>query len=120
MNLAVPHHHHAASSRRIAWPLLAALVWGCGHRAPLAVRPTPPAPPPTRVSVLDTRAALGVPTLDLSADSAHQIVVDREPNQYLGHPTTVLLEDGRTMLAVCKKERDPSFCEESQKNRGRA
>jgi len=29
-----------------------------------------------------------------------QVVVDREPGQYLGHPTTVLLEDGRTMIAV--------------------
>ena len=28
-----------------------------------------------------------------------QIVVDREPGQYLGHPTTVLLEDGRTIWA---------------------
>lgn len=51
-------------------------------------------------SVLDTRATLGVPTLDLARDSARQIVVDREPGQYLGHPTTVLLEDGRTLLAV--------------------
>jgi hypothetical protein len=28
------------------------------------------------------------------------VVVDREPGQYLGHPTTVLLEDGLTILAV--------------------
>ncbi len=27
-------------------------------------------------------------------------IVDRETGQYLGHPTTVLLEDGRTMIAV--------------------
>ncbi|MCO6044740.1 glycoside hydrolase [Aeoliella sp. ICT_H6.2] len=32
-----------------------------------------------------------------------QVVVDREPGQYLGHPTTVLLEDGRTMFAVYPK-----------------
>ncbi len=38
--------------------------------------------------------------LDLSADASRQVVVDREPGQYLGHPTTVLLEDGRTMLVV--------------------
>ena len=38
--------------------------------------------------------------LDLSADADRQVVVDREPGQYLGHPTTVLLEDGRTMIAV--------------------
>ena len=32
-----------------------------------------------------------------------QIIVDREKGQYLGHPTTVLLEDGRTMIAVYPK-----------------
>ncbi len=97
----LPRRHRVPLTRWAAWPLLAALAWGCRHRAPMAaVRATPPAPPPTRVSVLDTRATLGVPTLDLSADTALQIVVDREPSQYLGHPTTVLLEDGRTMLAV--------------------
>jgi hypothetical protein len=41
-----------------------------------------------------------VPLIDLAADTARQVVVDREPGQYLGHPTTVLLEDGRTMIAV--------------------
>jgi len=41
--------------------------------------------------------------LDLAQDSHRQVVVDREPGQYLGHPTTVLLEDGRTMIAVYPK-----------------
>lgn len=45
----------------------------------------------------------GIPLLDLSADQAAQIVVDREPGQYLGHPTTVLLEDNATMLCVYPK-----------------
>jgi len=31
------------------------------------------------------------------------VIVDREAGQYLGHPTTVLLEDGRTMIAVYPK-----------------
>ena len=31
------------------------------------------------------------------------IVVDKEPGQYLGHPTTCLLEDGKTMLCVYPK-----------------
>jgi len=44
-----------------------------------------------------------IPTLDLSGDAQRQVVVDREPGQYLGHPTTVLLEDGRTMLCVYPK-----------------
>lgn len=41
-----------------------------------------------------------IPQIDLAADAARQIVVDREANQYLGHPTTLLLEDGQTLLCV--------------------
>ncbi len=42
-------------------------------------------------------------TIDLSADASRQVVVDREDGQYLGHVTTVLLEDGRTIIAVYPK-----------------
>lgn len=41
-----------------------------------------------------------IPLIDLAKDADRQVVVDREPGQYLGHPTTVLLEDGRTILCV--------------------
>ena len=41
--------------------------------------------------------------IDLANDSARQVIVDREDGQYLGHPTTVLLEDGRTIIAVYPK-----------------
>ena len=44
-----------------------------------------------------------IPLVDLAAEREHQVVVDREPGQYLGHPTTVLLEDGRTIVAVYPK-----------------
>jgi len=44
-----------------------------------------------------------IPLLDLSRETHRQVVVDREAGQYLGHPTTVLLEDGRTMLCVYPK-----------------
>jgi hypothetical protein len=44
-----------------------------------------------------------IPVIDLSADTARRVVVDREPGQYLGHPTTVLLEDGRTIITVYPK-----------------
>lgn len=44
-----------------------------------------------------------IQTIDLDAETARQVVVDRERGQYLGHPTTVLLEDGKTMLAVYPK-----------------
>lgn len=41
-----------------------------------------------------------IPQIDLSTQTQRQVVVDREPGQYLGHPTTVLLEDGKMMLCV--------------------
>ena len=44
-----------------------------------------------------------IPTLDLSDQTHRQVIVDREKGQYLGHPTTVLLEDGKTMLIVYPK-----------------
>lgn len=44
-----------------------------------------------------------LPILDLAFDSSRQVVVDREAGQYLGHPSTVLLEDGRTILCVYPK-----------------
>lgn len=44
-----------------------------------------------------------IPTLDIDGWMDHQVVVDREPGQYLGHPTTVLLEDGKTILTVYPK-----------------
>lgn len=48
-------------------------------------------------------AAYTIPTLDLANQKQRQIVVDREPGQYLGHPTTVLLEDNKTLLCVYPK-----------------
>ncbi|MCA9152627.1 MAG: exo-alpha-sialidase, partial [Planctomycetales bacterium] len=58
-----------------------------------------------------------IPLIDLSGQVERQAIVDREANQYLGHPTTVLLEDQRTILTVypkghgrgailCKRSRD--------------
>lgn len=55
----------------------------------------PQSPPP--------RPGYSIPLLDLAPQPHRQVVVDREPGQYLGHPTTVLLEDGRTILAVYPK-----------------
>ncbi len=48
-------------------------------------------------------AAAEVAYLDLNARSDRQVLVDRETGQYLGHPTTVLLEDGKTILCVYPK-----------------
>lgn len=44
-----------------------------------------------------------IPLIDLASDKSRQVIVDREPGQYLGHPTTVLLEDGRTIVCVYPK-----------------
>lgn len=41
--------------------------------------------------------------LDLSDDVARQVIVDREAGQYLGHPTTVLLDAKRQLLCVYPK-----------------
>ena len=76
----------------LAITCLAALAWA--HLA--AAQPPAPATgaPPRGYSI---------PLIDLAVDTARQVVVDREAGQYLGHPTTVLLEDGRTMIAVYPK-----------------
>jgi len=44
-----------------------------------------------------------IPLIDLASEQRRQVIVDREPGQYLGHPTTVLLEDCRTILCVYPK-----------------
>lgn len=44
-----------------------------------------------------------IPLVDLDACPKFQTVVDREDGQYLGHVTTVLLEDGKTIIAVYPK-----------------
>ena len=54
-------------------------------------------------SAADSQAPNRIRTLDLNGQAQRQVVVDREANQYLGHPTTCLLEDGRTILCVYPK-----------------
>ena len=44
-----------------------------------------------------------IPLVDLAGQTHRQVIVDKEPGQYLGHPTTVLLEDGTTIIAVYPK-----------------
>src|SRR5207249_5034098 len=48
-------------------------------------------------------AGYTIPIVDISSETNRQVIVDREPGQYLGHPTTVLLEDGKTVLTVYPK-----------------
>ncbi|MBN2512908.1 MAG: exo-alpha-sialidase [Sedimentisphaerales bacterium] len=44
-----------------------------------------------------------IPLIDLSDHYYCQTLVDYEAGQYLGHPTTVLLEDDKTMICVYPK-----------------
>jgi BNR repeat-like domain len=44
-----------------------------------------------------------IPIIDISQEKDRQIIVDREVGQYLGHPTTLLLEDNKTLLIVYPK-----------------
>ncbi|MEL6111054.1 MAG: sialidase family protein, partial [Planctomycetota bacterium] len=60
------------------------------------------------VFVIPCLAVAGEPsdypqTIDLDADAHRQVIVDRQEGQYLGHPTTCLLEDGKTLLCVYPK-----------------
>nr|MBP6820514.1 exo-alpha-sialidase [Acidobacteriota bacterium] len=44
-----------------------------------------------------------IPLIDLADEKQRHVIVDREPGQYLGHPTTVLLEDKKTIITVYPK-----------------
>jgi len=75
--------------------VLATVFPALAGRAVLAVQdgwPEPPLP-----------AAYTIPLLDMAGEAHRQVVVDREADQYLGHPTTVLLENGKTILAAYPK-----------------
>lgn len=46
---------------------------------------------------------LSIPIIDLNEKDEMHVLVDKEEGQYLGHPTTVLLEDGKTILTTYPK-----------------
>ncbi|QDU56769.1 sialidase family protein [Aeoliella mucimassa] len=54
-------------------------------------------------SIADEPRGYTIPTINLADQTERQVIVDREPGQYLGHPTTLLLEDGKTILCVYPK-----------------
>lgn len=47
--------------------------------------------------------AAEIPFIDLADDYYRQTLVDHQAGQYLGHPTTCLLDDGKTILTVYPK-----------------
>jgi hypothetical protein len=90
------------------FPLLLSLAAAAQLSCGFAAEQTPEQKRDTTIAVpknLKTKLPPGytIPVVDLSADKDRQVIVDREPGQYLGHPTTVLLEDGKTMLIVYPK-----------------
>jgi lysophospholipase L1-like esterase len=54
-------------------------------------------------------------TVDWANDKARQVTVDQEAGQYLGHVSTTLLEDNKTILAVYPKGhgKGPIVCKKS-------
>ena len=56
-----------------------------------------------KVAPVKPAPAFSLPVIDLNDHKERQVVVDREKGQYLGHPTTLLLEDGKTILCVYPK-----------------
>lgn len=85
------------SSAPVAFAVLAACAGAAGRSAG-GPRILVPSTAETRDSI-----PFAVALVDLAADTARQTIVDREPGQYLGHPTTTLLGDGRTIIAVYPK-----------------
>ncbi|MFH5833661.1 sialidase family protein [Halalkalibaculum sp. DA384] len=52
---------------------------------------------------IEQQRGYNIPLIDLAGETDRQVIVDREEGQYLGHPTTVLLDDRKTILAVYPK-----------------
>ena len=59
--------------------------------------------PELRADDAEGMKAFTIPLVDLADQTDRQVLVDREEGQYLGHPTTVLLDDGKTILCVYPK-----------------
>ena len=86
--------------------VLCLMGWGikselCAQQTALQKKDVVLAPPKN----LKTKLAPGytIPIVDISGEKERQVIVDREAGQYIGHPTTVLLEDNKTMLTVYPK-----------------
>ena len=85
------------------WPQPIEMLGFRPHRGVLEVRGAWLSGQAVHPATLPAAPGYTIPLLDLAADRARQVVVDREPGQYLGHPTTFLAEDGRTLHVVYPK-----------------
>ena len=57
----------------------------------------------TAIQAQPVNRGYSIPVIDLAPETNRQTIVDREQGQYLGHPTTVLLEDKKTIIVVYPK-----------------
>ncbi|ELC8441365.1 discoidin domain-containing protein [Clostridium perfringens] len=55
------------------------------------------------LSKQEVKIGYDIPFVDLSKDTERQVLVDKEEDVYLGHPSTVLMDDKETMYAVYPK-----------------
>ncbi|MDZ5252399.1 glycoside hydrolase domain-containing protein [Clostridium sp. LIBA-8841] len=55
------------------------------------------------LSKQEVKIGYDIPFVDLSKDIERQVLVDKEEGVYLGHPSTVLMDDEETMYAVYPK-----------------
>lgn len=89
-----------------ARPLLLVTLFAAGGLAsigfaqPAGLQKQDVALPPPKPLKTQLPPGYTIPTVDLTGETHRQVIVDREAGQYLGHPTTMLLEDGETMLTV--------------------
>jgi hypothetical protein len=81
-------------SGRVPWTLAWALVCGSGL-AGQAIEPIPFAKIEPTLPKNFT-----IPVVDLSKDSGRQVIVDKDPKRYFGHPSTLLMPDGETMYCA--------------------
>jgi hypothetical protein len=77
-----------------ALSLIIAGAFACARAGAVAQGGQPQTPQPRGYSI---------PLIDLAGEKQRRVIVDKEPGQYLGHPTTVLLEDNKTIIAVYPK-----------------
>ena len=86
--MSIPREWHSIAVRRIVAFVLAGLICvGCSGTGALAQESS-------------ASAKANLKRLDLDGDSDRQVIVDKEKGVYLGHPTTCLLDDGKTILCV--------------------
>ncbi|HAT4245099.1 TPA: hypothetical protein I9059_000232 [Clostridium perfringens] len=55
------------------------------------------------LSKQEVKIGYDIPLIDLSKDKNRQVLVDKEEGVYLGHPSTVLMDDNKTMYVVYPK-----------------